>query len=254
MTGIDTSLGATTFSSSVAVANKLGGQMNIPELLMAIQIERGNILDGQIRDQMADMQKRNEWLREANAALAAMRTARPAKEGDAAVGYGEFKNSDGQRVTVDEFFDANGIQLPGWDAGSQASARSAREKNAERDAILALSQQRFAGMEQLRQQIAAEPDANRKAALERALLIKAQEPVRIPGPSVTVPTASGKQAQFDAAIQNLKGAIDTVNSQSQMDMVRLQGLMDKRNQAFDLITNSLSKFSKSMESVIGNMR
>ena len=44
------------------------------------------------------------------------------------------------------------------------------------------------------------------------------------------------------------------STNSQMDMVRLQGLMDKRNQTFDLMTNTLSKTGKSMDGAIGNMR
>jgi hypothetical protein len=181
-TNIDARLGGATFTSALGVANALGGQMNIPELMMAIQIERGNIIDGQIRDQMAEMQKRNEWLRDANAALAAMRANRPTNDKDVK-DYGTFINSKGETQSVMDFFDKNGI------------------------------------------------------AIEH-----------------TGNDEKGVQTEFDQAIANLKSAIDTVNSQSQMDMVRLQGLMDKRNQTFDMITNSLSKFSKSMDSVISNMR
>jgi hypothetical protein len=175
----DARLGGTSFSSSVGVANALGGQMNIPELLMAIQIERANILDGQIRDQMEDMQNRNEWLRDANAALQALRAKRPNNDTAVADSRGEFTNSKGEKKMVATWLSENGIKIP---------------------------------------------------------------------------EGERKQAHFDTLISNLKGSIDTVNSQSQMDMVRLQGLMDKRNQAFDLITNSLSKFNKSLETVIGNMR
>lgn len=62
------------------------------------------------------------------------------------------------------------------------------------------------------------------------------------------------QSEFDAAIATLKGQIDTVSSQNQMDMVRLQGLMDKRNQAYDLITTTLTKMEDQKNSIIGNMR
>jgi len=52
----------------------------------------------------------------------------------------------------------------------------------------------------------------------------------------------------------LKGRIDSLNSSSQMDMIRMQSLMNKRNQAFELMTNVLSKFSKNRDAIIGNMR
>jgi hypothetical protein len=62
------------------------------------------------------------------------------------------------------------------------------------------------------------------------------------------------QAEWDKNIQHLQGFIDSQNSNSQMDMVRLQSLMNKRNQAFEMMTNALSKFNKTKDSVISNMR
>ena len=43
------------------------------------------------------------------------------------------------------------------------------------------------------------------------------------------------------------------NSQ-QMDMLRLQSLSNKRNEAFDLMTNFIKKMQENRSSVIGNMR
>lgn len=171
------------FTSAVNVTSLMKTDMNIPEMMMAIQIERGNVLDNQIKDQMNDMQKRNVWLKDANAALNAMRTARPTSEKADATSYGTFTDSAGKSQNVHDWMTANGVSI----------------ETAGNDKI-------------------------------------------------------GVQAEFDAAIQNLKGSIDTVNSQSQMDMVRLQGLMDKRNQAFDMMTNTLSKTSKNLDGIIGNMR
>ena len=171
------------FTSAVNVTSLMKTDMNIPEMMMAIQIERGNVLDNQIKDQMADMQKRNLWLKDANSALNAMRTARPTGEKDAAKDYGTFTDGAGKQQNVHDWMTSNGVSI--------------------------------------------ETAGNDKA---------------------------GIQSEFDAAIQNLKGSIDTVNSQSQMDMVRLQGLMDKRNQAFDMMTNTLSKTSKNLDGIIGNMR
>lgn len=60
--------------------------------------------------------------------------------------------------------------------------------------------------------------------------------------------------EWDININNLKTYIDTLNSDSQMDMVRMQSLMNKRNQAFELMTNSVSKLSKNKDSIISNIR
>jgi ABC-type phosphate transport system auxiliary subunit len=160
-----------------------GTGMNLPELMMAILMERSNILQKQVEDQMNDMQKRNEWLRDANAALAAMRVARPEKADSGAVSYGTFTNTKGEQVNVHDWMRSNKVEI--------------------------------------------ETKGNDKI---------------------------GIQAEFDAAIQNLKAAIDTANTNSQLDMVRLQGLMDKFNQNNDLLSNSLAKNAKPLETITNNIR
>ena len=94
-----------------ATANRLTrANMNIPELIMAIQMERANILESQVMDQMEDMQKRNEWLREANAALAQLRVARP-NDTDGVVEYGSFTDASGNSKGVKEWMDQNGVKI-----------------------------------------------------------------------------------------------------------------------------------------------
>ena len=189
MTGVTTpalptnAQAGSTYAASQTIAQQFGASMSIPELMMSIQMERANTLDSQIQGQMKDMQKRNEWLRDANAALNAMRNARPTEEDADAVSYGTFTNSKGEDVNVHDFMKGNGIDI--------------EEKGADK---------------------------------------------------------IGTQVEFDAAIQNLKTSIDTINSTSQMDMIRLQSLMDKRNQTMDLLSNTLSKTGKSLDTIVGNMR
>src|SRR6516165_788475 len=70
--------------------------------------------------------------------------------------------SEAELRTMEQHLDDLGRQV--------AMARQSYDKEQrEADAIQALSQQRMAAAEQLQRQIAAEPDANRKAALERSL-------------------------------------------------------------------------------------
>jgi len=180
-------INSNSFVSSVNAQSRFGASSNIPELIMAVQIERANVLENQIKDQIGDMQKRNEWLKTANAHLATLRTNRPNDTSALGNYYPASKPGEPSKKDTAEdakkWMDANGVKIENTGSDSR-----------------------------------------------------------------------GNQGEFDAAINNLKSSIDSVNSQSQMDMVRLQGLMDKRNQAFDMLTNNLSKFSKSMDSVIGNMR
>lgn len=70
-------------------------------------------------------------------------------------------------------------------------------------------------------------------------------------------SAPGKQLtsqELDTYIQNLKGSIDAQSNSQQMDMLRLQSLSNKRNEAFDVMTNFIKKMQDSRSSIIGNMR
>ena len=70
-------------------------------------------------------------------------------------------------------------------------------------------------------------------------------------------TAEEKQAARDtinARITGLKGDMDKLNSDSQLDMIGIQGLVNKRNEAFDMLTNLLGKFQKTIDGIVGNMR
>lgn len=57
-----------------------------------------------------------------------------------------------------------------------------------------------------------------------------------------------------AAVQALKGQIDALSNSQQMDMLRLQSMSNKRNEAFALMTNFIKKMQDSRSSIIGNMR
>jgi len=63
-----------------------------------------------------------------------------------------------------------------------------------------------------------------------------------------------RQRTFDAWNQQLKARIDEANSTQQMDMLKLQSLSNKRNEAFDLMTNFIKKMADARSSVLGNMR
>lgn len=62
------------------------------------------------------------------------------------------------------------------------------------------------------------------------------------------------KSQIDAAVSNVKGMIDAQSNSQQMDMLRLQSLSNKRNEAFDLMTNFVKKMADSRSSIVGNMR
>jgi|GEM_PF-5295601 len=54
--------------------------------------------------------------------------------------------------------------------------------------------------------------------------------------------------------KEIKARLDAMVSTSQIDMLRLQSLTNKRNEAFEILTNALRKMSESREAIIRNMR
>jgi len=59
---------------------------------------------------------------------------------------------------------------------------------------------------------------------------------------------------IDQIITKLKARVDSISNSQQMDMLRLQSLSNKRNEAFDVMTNFIKKMQDSRSSIIGNMR
>lgn len=51
-----------------------------------------------------------------------------------------------------------------------------------------------------------------------------------------------------------QGQMDVLSNSQQMDMLRLQSMNSKRNEAFDVMTNFVKKMQDSRSSIIGNMR
>lgn len=60
--------------------------------------------------------------------------------------------------------------------------------------------------------------------------------------------------ELGSLVTLLRQAIDSLNSSQQMDMLRLQSMTNKRNEAFDVMTNFIKKMQDSRSSIIGNMR
>ena len=95
--------------------------------------------------------------------LASVKTDKAIQAGvEALVRWDPQSTSEAELRTMEQHLDDLGRQV--------ATARQSYDREQkEADAIQALSQQRMAAAEQLQRQIAAEPDATRKAQLERSL-------------------------------------------------------------------------------------
>lgn len=65
---------------------------------------------------------------------------------------------------------------------------------------------------------------------------------------------SSSQSDFDAAINNVKAAIDSANSEGQITTIHFQDLVDKSNRVAEMMSNLLSKDQKTSELIIANIR
>jgi hypothetical protein len=55
-------------------------------------------------------------------------------------------------------------------------------------------------------------------------------------------------------MESVKTQIDTLSSTSQLDMIKLQGMINKSNQSVEMMTNLVQKFAGTKDKIIGNMR
>ncbi|MFE5318852.1 hypothetical protein ACFQ88_09090 [Paenibacillus sp. NPDC056579] len=97
--------------------------------------------------------------------------------------------------------------------------------------------------------------ASRPAKPEASVTLDADLHKKLTENGIKVPSSNKwSQADVDVALESLRGKIDSLNSSQQMDMLRMQSLTNKRNEAFDLMTNFIKKMADQRSSVIGNMR
>ncbi|MCG7379866.1 hypothetical protein MH215_22965 [Paenibacillus sp. ACRSA] len=71
---------------------------------------------------------------------------------------------------------------------------------------------------------------------------------------LNVQLQAAQQNGDEALAQQLKNQIDAASNTQQMDMLRLQSMSNKRNEAFEVMTNFVKKMQDSRSSIIGNMR
>lgn len=56
------------------------------------------------------------------------------------------------------------------------------------------------------------------------------------------------------AIDKVRGTLDALANEQQLDMLRVQSLVTKRNEAFTLLTNFIDKYGRVMETILGNLK
>jgi hypothetical protein len=164
--------------------------LDLETAMMAIQSQRANLLEGQLKTQMEGIQGRNDEIGKLNKLIGDLKAMRPG-------------GTDPQKWGNLGTTEANG-------------------------------------------------DAMYKRLEEAGVNIPKEGDDRVDKPGTG--TYDARQSTFDKWAEELKGKIDGLNSSQQMDMLRMQSLTNKRNEAFDLMTNFIKKMQDSRSSILGNMR
>ena len=174
--------------------------MDIETALLAVQTQRANLLETQMKEQMKTVQDRNRDIEILNQALAQLRLMRP----DAADTSAELDTNSPMFLVPKERY-TEGSDM--WNAA----------------------------------------DDNGMVSVNTTGLLETYG-IDLPGFGYMT------QDEYDQAIPTVTAKIDSLNSSQQMDMLRLQSLTNKRNEAFDLMTNFIKKSQDARSAIVGNMR
>jgi TolA-binding protein len=222
--------------------------LDIETALMVVQSTRSNLLEQSLRQQLDTVQARNNQMADLNNTLSAKSAENVKLQADTVAmteKIAELKDLQG-RLAASKCPDPEGWYGLSWGQGDDKALSHAT-----------LDQAKAAGLT-----IPTGADAPRDIDGNGTMDAKGKV---VQG---WVDQLGGKIADLESQLQqteqkiktnevditSIKGQIDAVGNSQQMEMLRLQGLTNKRNEAFDLMTNFMKKQSDSKSSIIGNMR
>ncbi len=205
--------------------------MDLETAMLAVQSRRASLLEDQLKDQIASVQAKNNQISRLNELLGQLNKAAAAMPSDAKAGD-KVKLSPAARAEINAAAAQAGISLPPefqprWDVrlrdGSVIQVDEAGKAEAENCKKLnwAFRSSNYSGVK---------------------------------GVASITETSNINKGQLDGFVQQMKSNIDSLSNSQQMDMLRLQSLSNKRNEAFEVMTNFMKKMQDNRNSIIGNMR
>jgi flagellar capping protein FliD len=210
--------------------------MDLESALMAVQSNRANLLESQLKDQISSVQAKNDQISKLNQLLGSLNKAAANVPADAKAG--DKVDFSANATEINAAAESAGVALPAelqmqkpsWevklvdgtrievDSAGKAEAESYKAKN------WAFRSTDYSG----------------KKGIVSITELK--------------PEVKPTKGQVDGFIQQLKSQIDSLSNSQQMDMLRLQSLSNKRNEAFEIMTNFIKKMQDNRSSIVGNMR
>ena len=233
-------------SIQIQGSNSIAGMsvqsMDIETVLLAVQNQRATLLEGQLRGQLETVTAKNESIGKANEQLNAKRTELAALEGSYTTdqaGLTELKLMKEQLQTVQNRDPKGWTGLSyGWANDNAAASKQMLERvNAQ-------------GLTHL----TAPRDIDGNGTMDASGATVGDWIKQLDAKISAIEAKPEQIAAAKAEIENLKTGIDSLSNSQQMDMLRLQSLSNKRNEAFDIMTNFMKKMQDNRSSIISNMR
>ncbi|MFN9475315.1 hypothetical protein [Acidovorax sp.] len=223
------------------------GSMDLETALMSVQSQRSQLLENSLKEQISSVQAKNDQIAALNQGMNASQTrlneidvAMPANDAKIA----ELKTMRDQLTQVRDR-DPNGYTGLSW-----AWAGDDKGKSTEM-----LQRVRAEG---LTDKGPAPRDVDKNGTMDaHGTTVSGwidQLNAKIDGLTKKNQDMKAEQVTLKSGIADSKTQIDALSNSQQMDMLRLQSLSNKRNEAFDLMTNFIKKMQDSRSSILGNMR
>ena len=231
-----------SFNNLQSIGTAQVSMEDIEATLLTAQSQRASLLEGQLKAQLDDVQKRNIQMGDLNNKLNSQRSEVSTMEVESAnlqtnLSELQLMKKQLQQVLNRDPNNWTGLSY-GWD---NDNAKSSHEM------LARISAQGLTGTENARD-IDGNGTMDANSSTLKSWLAQIDSKI---AQSKELP---GKIAEAKAGMDNLKTEIDSLSNSQQMDMLRLQSLSNKRNEAFDLMTNFIKKMQDSRSSITSNMR
>lgn len=267
----------TVFMNRIS-AEKMKG-LSIEELMFFVMSERTKGLDRQIRSFAEEIQSRNNLMEYANNMLSQARNLYAGLDDD---------ESAAMPAEMVSFFDKNGISLPTSEGRTTAVAGATDDPaTAISESNTALSQLNTdkkgadnacikrdcseALMNYCTKYGIEVPNNGKNLkksdfdTLEGRINSFKSEMTVKKDAAAKASTTDGKPAdpasapktltrdEWDAAVQNIKGFLEGLNNQSELDMIKYQSVMSKYTSGIEMLSNTMKKLADNKQAVVRNM-
>jgi hypothetical protein len=192
---------------------------DIEMLLVAVQMRRASLVENEIRKQIEGVHARNEALDRIGTVKADLNTQKTYFNG----------KSQGTALIDQEHYDSS--------AWSKKQFQDAYK--ADRETALTRAKNNEFGPQA--KELAELAQSMRDAGVSDETVFK-------------VATGEITASELDAAIGTVTAKGDSLSATQNLDMIRLQSLNSKRNEAFDVVTNTIKKTGDVRSGIVSNMR